>query len=310
MSEIEVGESNGKHGRVLLLTGCSSGFGRELVKAATSRGDKVIATARKVRDLDYCSDITNAKVLELDVTAPQSDLDAKIPEAVALFGRIDVKVNNAGYVLSGVWEELNPDQVQAQFDTNLFGPLNLTRAVLPHMRAKNSGMVLFMGRISGWHGIGGGGPYSATKFALEGAVECLAKETKPFGIRVHLLVIGQFRTSILDVTKKKAELDPNRGEECYAPVKADMARIHAATAGTQPGNPVLAAEKIVELATWNHHSGKVIRGKLPLRIPLGSDAVQVMRMKCESTLKDLDQWEVFAQSTDFEDKPAVPAYLR
>ncbi|RNJ59135.1 hypothetical protein D7B24_003228 [Verticillium nonalfalfae] len=106
MSEIEVREGDGQHGRVWLITGCSSGFGRELVKAATSRGDKVIATARKVRDLDYCLGTTNAKVLELDVTAPQSELDAKIQEAVALFGRIDVMVNNAGYVLSGVWEEL------------------------------------------------------------------------------------------------------------------------------------------------------------------------------------------------------------
>lgn len=92
--------------RVWLITGCSSGFGRELVSAAASRGDRVIATARKIEDLDYCQSISNLQALQLDVTSSQAELDAKIREAIAMFGRIDVLVNNAGYVLSGVWEEL------------------------------------------------------------------------------------------------------------------------------------------------------------------------------------------------------------
>lgn len=201
------------------------------------------------------------------------------------------------------------------------------------MRSQDSGTIFFMGSISGWHGVAGGGPYSASKFALEGnitflpnasmrvqpgllicfcglgAVECLAKETQHLGIRVHLLVIGQFRTNILDISKKKAELDPEQGEPCYAAIKADMARIHAATTGAQPGDTAMAAERIVDLAQNMYLPGGKV-SQLPLRIPLGSDAVAVMRRKCEATLHSLEAWQSFAQSTDFQNMPAVPSYLR
>ncbi|KAH6663993.1 hypothetical protein F5X68DRAFT_217993 [Plectosphaerella plurivora] len=295
--------------RVWLITGCSSGFGRELVLAASACGDRVIATARRIADLEYCQSLSNVRRLELDVTTSQADLDAKVHEAVKEFGRLDVLVNNAGYVLSGVWEELSQEQIQAQFDTLVFGPLKLTRSVLPHMRSQKSGSVLFMGSISGWHGVAGGGPYSAAKFALEGAVECLSKETQQLGISVHILVLGQFRTSILELTKKKAELDPARGEVCYASIKAEMARIHAATTGAQPGDPVRASERIVELAHRALNGGVAAAG-MPIRIPIGSDAVQVMRSKCERTLASLNEWEAFASSSDFPEKAAVPTYLR
>ena len=141
-------------------------------------------------------------------------------------------------------------------------------------------------------------------------MECLAKETQNLGLRIHILVLGQFRTSILETHKKKAELDPKRGQECYAAAKSEMARTHAVTTGKQPGDPVAGAKRIVDLV---EKGDGVIGGSaagLPLRIPIGSDAVKVMRMKCETTLESLKEWEEFAGSTDFEDAPDVPRYLR
>lgn len=145
---------------------------------------------------------------------------------------------------------------------------------------------------------------------LPGAVECLAKETQHFGVGIHILVLGQFRTNILDAHKKKSELDPDRGQECYADIKAEMAQRHAVTTGAQPGDPVAGAEKIVDLAKKGGHVLGGSSASLPLRIPIGSDAVKIMRSKCEDTLASLSTWEGFAKSTDFKDTPDVPSYLR
>lgn len=153
-------------------------------------------------------------------------------------------------------------------------------------------------------------PATLSDNIFPGAVECLAKETHHFGVHVHLLVIGQFRTSILDSHKKKAELDPERGEKCYAAIKEEMARRHTVTAGAQPGNPALAVQRIVDLARGEYSSADGTSKELPLRIPIGSDAVKVMKAKCETTLQSLGEWEAFAQSTDFEDKSPVPSYFR
>ncbi|KAI9168088.1 Oxidoreductase BOA17 [Paramyrothecium foliicola] len=262
--------------KVWLVTGCSSGFGIQIVNAALARGDRVIATARHFASLIHLEGTSNVELLELDVTDSESVLRQKVEAAVSAFGHIDFLVNNAGYVLSGVWEELSPESVQHQFHTNLFGALNVTRAILPHMRARRSGVVFFMGSISGWHGVAAGGGYSASKFALEGAVESLAAEVKYLGVRVHILVIGQFRTNILDPKKKVSILDANQGILEYAPIKQQMSAIHVATHGAQPGNPSLIGGKIVDLAKMENlpHSQN---DTPPLRIPLGSDAVKVMK---------------------------------
>ncbi|ORY69022.1 uncharacterized protein BCR38DRAFT_142746 [Pseudomassariella vexata] len=298
-----------RQSKVWLVTGCSSGFGRSLVPAILARGDRVVATARRVSDLDYLQHFENVKLLQLDVTSPDHVLSEKVEAAISAFGGIDVLVNNAGYVLSGVWEELRPEDTKWQFETNFFGALNLTRVVLPHMRSKGAGVILFMGSISGWHGVAAGGAYSASKFALEGAVECLAKEVKAIGIRVHILVIGQFRTNILDAKNKKGKLDADEGIVEYAAIKKQMADIHAVTQGAQPGDPSLAVERIVDLGVLENIAHEHV-DNLPLRIPIGSDAVSVMRNKCQDTLTLLDKWADFASSTDYPDKIAVPGYYR
>ncbi|KFY81510.1 hypothetical protein V500_11337, partial [Pseudogymnoascus sp. VKM F-4518 (FW-2643)] len=221
----------------------------------------------------------------LDVTSPQPVLDNIVGSIIGKFGQIDVLVNNAGYVASGVWEEMSHEETTAQFNTNFFGALNLTRAVLPTMRAQKSGTLVFMSSIAAWHGVGAGGPYSSSKFALEGAVECLEKETSHLGIETFLMVLGQFRTDILNAARKQNKKDNPIAD--YDRVSAELRDRHQETTGKQPGDPKLAVERILDVV---RREGQ-LKGftKLPLRIPLGSDAVQVMQAKCEETMGILKQ---------------------
>lgn len=180
--------------RVWLVTGCSSGFGNLFISALIQRGDKVIATARDITSLSGYATSDDVHALQLDITAPKEILKGKIAQAVSIFGHIDVLVNNAGYVLSGMWEEskcvfespcfwyrsvanrfpilplfvYSQESIVDQFNTNVLGPLNLTSCVLPYMRSRRSGTIIFMSSIAGWMGVAVGGPYSASKFALEG----------------------------------------------------------------------------------------------------------------------------------------------
>ena len=173
-----------------LVTGCSSGFGDQFVHAIVARGDRVIATARNATGrLQPAKDI-GAAILDLDITAPQAVLDAKVKEAIGIYGTLDVLVNNAGYIEGSLVEEArygglarrnfsrssfadvvmlySYDRLVAQFNTNLFGTMAMTRAVLPHFREKKAGVIAFLGSDAGWIGEPGAGPYCGTKFALEG----------------------------------------------------------------------------------------------------------------------------------------------
>lgn len=143
-----------------------------------------------------------------------------------------------------------------------------------------------------------------------GAVECLAQETRLFGVGVHIFVLGQFRTNILNVHKKKSELDPDQGHECYAEIKTQLAERHAVTAGAQPGDPAVGAERIVDIAKNGAGVLGVSSACLPLRIPIGLDTIQVMRSKCQDTLALLAEWEGFARSAEFQDAPEIPCYLK
>ncbi|KAF1984619.1 NAD(P)-binding protein [Aulographum hederae CBS 113979] len=312
-----------------LITGCSSGFGRHLVHALlTTTDDKVIATARRIEDLDYIRSIPGgegrAVAVRLDVTEGFEGVRGAIDGAVRSGsgegegGRVDVLVNNAGFVVSGVWEEVSHEETTRQLETNFFGAMKVTRAVLPYMRKARSGVILFMGSISGWHGVGAGGPYSASKFALEGAAKCLAKETAHLNIRTHILVLGQFRTAILSSDKKAGPLTlstspsaPASAIPDYNAVKAEMAERHRETHGKQPGDPAKAALRVIDVARLED-LGEGREGRLPFRIPLGTDAVGVMRMKCEETLEMLWRLEGFAGVTGFEgeDGGVVPSYYR
>ncbi|KAJ5958502.1 Glucose/ribitol dehydrogenase [Penicillium vulpinum] len=282
--------------RVWFITGCSSGFGKIFVPAILAWGDRVVATARDIRTLSDFAEYDNVKLLELDITDSQHSLNENVSKAIAMFGHIDVLVNNAGYVLYGVLEELSQSQILDQFNTNVFGPLNLTRAVLPHMRSRQSGTIIFMSSIAAWKGVAVGGPYSASKFALEGFVESLQKEVAPLGINSHLVVLGQFRTDILSAHRRQSGRGIDSIRDYDAAANAFQSRLEQ-TNGKQPGDPTQAVERIMDLV---YHRGYFAgQQELPLRIVLGSDAVAIIRDECQKTLNDLKKQEQFGASTDY-----------
>jgi NAD(P)-dependent dehydrogenase (short-subunit alcohol dehydrogenase family) len=183
--------------KVLLITGAGRGMGADIAKAALGAGHAVVATGRDPQKVEKAvGSADDLLTVKLDVTDPAS-AQAAVQAAVGRFGRVDVLVNNAGNFYAGFFEEITPDDFRAQVETNLFGPLNVTRAVLPVMRAQRSGLVV---TISSTAGIAGGeftSAYAAAKFALEGWMESLAPEVAPYGIRTMLVVPGFFRTDLL-----------------------------------------------------------------------------------------------------------------
>jgi NAD(P)-dependent dehydrogenase (short-subunit alcohol dehydrogenase family) len=178
---------------VWLITGCSTGFGRELVRQLLGRGQHVVATARRPAALEEFALNRRAVVAELDVTVPDR-ITAVIGMAETRFGRIDVLVNNAGYGYLAAIEEGEEYEIRAMFETNVFGLVNMTKAVLPGMRSRRSGHIVNISSMGGLIGFPGIGYYNATKFAVEGLSEALAKEVEPLGIRVTIVEPGPFRT--------------------------------------------------------------------------------------------------------------------
>ncbi|KAK9764045.1 hypothetical protein K7432_008806 [Basidiobolus ranarum] len=280
--------------RVWLITGCSSGFGRELVQAALNHGDKVIATARnpaKIEDLVQLG----AHTLELDVTSSPSELRQRIEEAIKVYGKIDVLVNNAAYVLQGGIEEASSEETFDQFNTNVFGLLNVTRAVLPEMRSRKSGTIVNIGSIGGWRGTPGVGLYCATKFALAGISEALQAETKHLGIDVMLVEPGYFRTSLLrggNSTSASAHITDY--DESIGPIRKALSDIN----NKQPGDPKKGAQVIIDVVT---QSGAAKGRGIPVRLALGSDAPVEIENKCNSTLEQLELWREISSSTDHDD---------
>ena len=156
---------------VWLITGCSSGFGEQFVRGILSRGDLVIATARKLEKLQHLKQ-AGASILQLDITDNQQSIRNTIAKAISVYGRVDVLVNNAAYIAIGVWEDLEYEDWLAQFDTNVFGTIKVTRALLPHFRQRQSGAMVFVSSLSGWIGHSGCSAYAGSKFALEGRHSC------------------------------------------------------------------------------------------------------------------------------------------
>ncbi|KAI0897797.1 hypothetical protein F4806DRAFT_460029 [Annulohypoxylon nitens] len=281
------------HPQTWLITGCSSGFGELFVRQLRALGDNVIATGRNAPSkLAHLAD-TGAKILELDVTAPVPEIEAKMAEAWDMYpGGIDVVVNNAGYILSGAVEELTAQELKDIFDTNFHGPLNITKALLPKLRAKNKGTLLYLSSQAGWHADPGAAGYCGSKFALEGAVECLSQELAMFapGLKVLIVEPGYFRTRAFS----KINHVPPRVPD-YAQFNAAVREIEAGIVGNEPGD----AEKAVSIMIDLVKGTGVAKGKeIPLRIPLGSDGWGRIRDKCENMIKICDEWEEVAKSAD------------
>lgn len=270
---------------VWFVTGSSSGFGRALVVAALERGDRVVATARKPEALAELAARAPDRILlaELDVTRPEQ-VHSVVDAALARFGRIDVLVNNAGFSIVGAVEETSDEQLRATLELMFFGAVSVTRAVLPHMRERQSGTIVQITSVGGITTAPGFGAYCAAKHALEGLSECLALEVKPFGVRVLLVEPGAFRTALFgEAFRRMPVLD---GYE--SSVGATRAWVEQ-MAGQQAGDPVKAAHAIVDMAS---------RPSLDvLRLPLGGDAVDGIRSKLAAVAADVARTEALARDT-------------
>jgi NAD(P)-dependent dehydrogenase (short-subunit alcohol dehydrogenase family) len=270
-----------------IITGASKGFGRALAEAALAAGDQVVAA---VRNPDSVADLRTAygdRIVSVQFDARDTSTAAgPVEVTVEHYGRLDVVVNNAGRAIVGAAEEVTDSQLRDLMDLHLFGPAALVRAALPVMRAQGSGTIVQMSSQGGRTSFPGVSTYSASKFALEGWSEALAGEVAPFGIRVMLVEPSRFRTAfnaadVLDFT----EVSPTY-REILAAVRADM----AGTDGTQEGDPAKAADIIVSLV----HAEEV-----PLRLPLGAEAVARLTAAYQRGLDGVGQWAELARSADF-----------
>ncbi|KAK8121827.1 hypothetical protein PG984_010497 [Apiospora sp. TS-2023a] len=282
---------------VWLITGCTSGLGERLaLHLLRERGDHVVATARGpdfVAKLQTLSD-AGASVLELDVTDDQAAIQAAADAAVAVHGRVDVLVNNAAFLVMGMVEDLEYKDYLAQFETNVFGAIKVTKALLPHMRERRSGTMVFIGSRAGWIGDGGVSAYCGSKFALAGIAEALHNETQHLGLQTLLVEPGRFRTKLLSAGNMKAAT--SQFSE-YAELSQGLLSHLAEEDQAQQGDP----DKLVRiLADMVRREGCAAGKDVPFRLPIGSDMVADVRGKCADTLKLLGEWEPVLASTDFD----------
>jgi NAD(P)-dependent dehydrogenase (short-subunit alcohol dehydrogenase family) len=272
-------------GRVWFITGASRGFGRALSEAVLARGDRLVATARGAEFVaEFGERHPEALALRLDVT-DREQAHAAIAAAVERFGRLDVIVNNAGYGQFGAVEEQTEEELRRQFEVNLFGVLNVTRAALPQLRAQRRGHVVQMSSLNGIEGLVGGGSYCATKFAVEGLSESLAAEVAHLGITVTIVEPAPHRTEFAG--EESARLAAPI--EDYAESVGAAREAFADMDGTQPGDPHRAALAII---------AAVDADDPPLRLPLGEMALANIRTKLEGQLEELEAWRDLSESSD------------
>ena len=273
--------------KVWLITGANSGFGRAIAEAAVAAGDVVVATARRVAALDDLAAAHHGQVdvLPLDVTDAAA-IDATVQDVIDRHGRIDVLVNNAGRTHVGAAEETTDAELRDLFEVHLFGPVALTRAVLPHMRSRRAGAIVQISSMGGQLSFAGFGAYSATKFALEGLSEALADEVRPLGIKVLIVEPGAFRTGLFG-SATASEPMPE-----YAGTVGRTRQMIEESAGTQPGDPAKAATAILTA---------LAAPSTPLRLPLGDDAVDAILTHLDRTTADLRDWEKLARDTRIAD---------
>jgi len=272
--------------KVWFITGASRGFGVLTAQQALARGDFVVATARDPGTVTAAlGEHPNLLALRLDVTLEAQAITAA-QQALARFGRIDVLVNNAGYGLLGAVEESNADEVRALYETNVFGLLNVTRAVLPVMRQQGSGHIINISSVGGYSAYAGWGVYGSTKFAVEGLSEAMSMELAPLGIHATVVEPGFFRTDFLDASSLVTT--HNRIGD-YAATVGAMRDFAEGANHQQPGDPVKLAGALMQLAD---------SAQPPVRLQLGSDTVARVRAKNESVAKEMGEWLQLSVSTD------------
>jgi NAD(P)-dependent dehydrogenase (short-subunit alcohol dehydrogenase family) len=272
---------------VWFITGCSTGFGRALARYTLDRGYRVVVTARNPADVEdlAAGNPERALVLALDVTKP-AQIAASVEAVEAKFGRIDVLVNNAGVGYFGAVEESDDTEVRRMFEINFWGLANMTRAVLPGMRARRAGHIVNISSMGGVRGAPAVGYYNATKFALEGLSEALAQEVAPLGVKVLIVEPSGFRT---DWAGRSANETQHRIAD-YDATAGERNRMIRGYSGKQPGDPVRAAAAIVQA---------VEAPDAPLRLMLGKAALAAGRAKVKSLGADFESWAAVTEGADF-----------
>ena len=273
--------------RVWMITGASQGFGHELVRATLQRGDSVIATSRNPQKVAAAFKEVSDRLLavSMDLRDPVQ-IAAAVQAALSRFGGIDVLVNNAGHGLLGAVEEASDAEIAGVYETNVFGLLRVTRAVLPHFRERRNGHVVNLSSIGGLVGLPGFGIYDSTKFAVEGLSEALATEVAPLGIRVTIVEPGPFRTNFLGDSlamtgKTLSDYDQTSGRTRSAATERN---------GNQPGDPVRAAEAIIRAVTSEDP---------PLHLLLGKFAYEHATAKLDDLRKEFETWREVTLASDF-----------
>lgn len=278
--------------RVWFITGASRGLGARIAEAALSRGDAVVATARQAGTVTQrLGDRPGLLALDLDVT-DETQATRAVAAALARFGRIDILVNNAGYGLMGAVEEASAEEVRRVYETNVFGLLNVTRAVLPAMRARRHGHVINISSLGGYRSVAGFGVYCSTKFAVEGLTEALHAELAPLGIHATTVEPGYFRTDFLE---SQSLVTSPRVLDDYAGTAGRIRELAGQISLNQPGDPERLAQAVLKL---------VDAPAPPLRLPLGTDTLQAIADKHAFVERETAAWRDVAASTDF---PALQA---
>ncbi len=278
--------------KVWFITGCSTGFGRELAKHLLENDYRVVVTARdadKVQDLVEINS-ENALAMNLDVT-DKAQVQHTVAKAEEHFGAIDVLVNNAGFGYFGAIEESDEREVRAMFEANFWGLAEMTRAVLPKMREEKSGTIVNISSIGGLVGFPGVGYYNATKFAVVGFSDALAKEVAPLGIKVITVEPSGFRT---DWAGRSANEAVNTISDYAETAGANQTAIRGYS-GNQPGDPVRAAKAIVQAVESENP---------PLNLLLGRAALKNARLKLDSLKQDFDNWAEVTEGADFPELAA------
>ncbi|MEM0940829.1 MAG: oxidoreductase [Bacteroidota bacterium] len=276
--------------KVWLVTGCSTGFGRELIKIIAEKGEIAIGTVRKKEQIADLEGINSEKIkgIVLDVQK-QDTIDAAAKWIESEYGRIDVLVNNAGYGTLGPIEETNDEEIQRQFDVNVFGCVRMIKLALPFMRSQHSGHILNITSIAGLNGFPGVGIYNGSKFALEGIGEALAAETKHMGIKVTNIEPGPFRT---DWAGRSATFNKSSITAYNESATRNMEAIKEVS-GNQIGDPIRAAKAMFEVTTLDQP---------PIHLPLGGPAYKRAKIKFNEILEEINKFEYLGKPTDYTEE--------
>ena len=275
--------------KVWFITGANKGLGAAIAREALAGGCKVVAAARNPDSVRQAlGESANLLCVKLDLT-DEGQIKAAAGRALDVFGRIDVLVNNAGYGLLGYFEEMSEAQIRRQIETNLFGTMSLTRAVLPGMRERGAGWVVTVTSTSGIRAVAGGSVYSASKFALEGWVEGMRIDCEPLGVKWMLVEPGAFRTDFLN--EKASTEFPDMNVAGYDGLRDAIHNVFAANNGKQPGDPAKLARVLMTALGAETP---------PLRLVAGKGAVDGIAKYYAERLREFEAWKDVSASTDFD----------